>query len=157
MKFVFLLCFLSLSFAQETQETLQKWRQAIQNLAVGLSRATLPEEFNPEALSTRNITIALNQQAGRFRAQVARAIQQSITSTVSTCPPLEISDQAIISVREELKKLGFKVEWKCLAEHYSSGDPMNLELVYRVGQTHVLTCPGSRAAFRVEVPIKKKE
>ena len=159
-RFIFVL-FLCISFvaaaaeeeADPKDDKLAQWRGAVQQLVLGLSRSSLEESFTPENLSQRNITIALNQQAGRFRAQVARAIQQAVGTTVSVCPPVDISDQAILSVRKELQDLGWTVEWKTLAEHYSSADPINMELLWPHHMRN--PCDGNRRAFRVEVPIKQ--
>ena len=139
---------------EDESEKIHKWRLAIQQLALGISRSQLSSEFTPENLQVRNLTVALNQQAGRFRAYVARAISQAVGTTVSICPDVDISDQAIMSVRKELTDLGWTVEWKTLAEHYSSSDPVNMELLW---PKHLHNpCNGNRRAFRVEVPIKKK-
>ena len=137
------------------EDKLGRWRGAVQQLVLGLSRGTFGEEFTPEKFSKRNLTIALNQQMAKFRGQVARSISQAVGTTVSLCPPIEISDQAIMGIRKELKQLGWTVEWKTLAEHYSSSDPINFDVMW---PQHLKNpCNGNRRAFRVEVPIKEEE
>ena len=155
---VFIVCLLIALVAahNDEEDQLLKWRGAVQSLLMGVSRSKLPETFTPEQVAKRNTTVALNQQAGRWRAYVSRAIAQAVGDTVSMCPPLDISDQAVLAVRKELQELGWKVDFSFVGEHYSSADPLNMHMHWN-NHPRFNECPGGRRAFRVEVPIVKGE
>jgi hypothetical protein len=74
---------------------------------------------------------------------------QATGTTVSLCPPLDVSDSAVLAIRNELEKHGFIVHWSWLGDLYNAHDPGKYK--------NTGDCPGNRHQFRVETPLDLKE
>lgn len=114
----------------------KRWMLAVEEILSSVSLGPLKAEFTPEYLGQRTLKSALQSQASRFRAKVSRAmIECAGTKAIVCIDSVSISDKAVKLVFDELKKLGFTVEWNRYAEQCFGTGALSF------GQALVITMP----------------